>query len=70
MPLLYLLMERGHTVMKRAHDVVLHREELYIIEYSMYSVHSAIRDRVEKLQGMDSHLRCVLSMANRDCRHL
>lgn len=48
--------------MKRAHDVVLHDDELNTLEYSLYSVHIAIRDRVGKLQGKYSHLlRCVLS---------
>lgn len=48
--------------MKQAHDVVLHPEELNILHYSMCSVHRAIFDRVEKLQGKDSDsylLRCV-----------
>lgn len=49
-------MERNHSVMKRAHDVVLHPEELNILHYSMYSVHIVISDRVEKLQGKYSYL--------------
>ncbi|KAF8553591.1 hypothetical protein OG21DRAFT_1441706 [Imleria badia] len=52
MPLLYLLLERCHSVMKQAHDVVLHPEELNVLHYSISSVHSAIRDRVEKLQAI------------------
>ena len=49
--------------MKRAHDVVLHDDELDTLDLSLYTVHNAIRDRVEKLQGKDSHLlRCVLSV--------
>lgn len=57
--------------MKQAHDVVLHPGEWNILHSSMYSVHSAIRDRVEKLQGKNSHLfRCVLSITGNGHSHL
>jgi hypothetical protein len=42
--------------MEKAHDVVLHPEELDIIDDSLSTLLEAVYDRVEKLQGKHSHL--------------
>jgi hypothetical protein len=56
MPLFCLLLKRALSVMEKAHDVVLHPDELDIIDESLYTVLEAVRDRVEKLEGKHSHL--------------
>lgn len=56
MPLFCLLLKRALSVMEKAHDVVLHPEELDIIDKSLSTVLEAVYDRVERLQGKHSHL--------------
>jgi hypothetical protein len=46
--------------MKQAQEVVLHPQEFSILNWSMYHVHMAARNRVQRLQGKYSHFHSVL----------
>jgi len=48
--------------MKQAQSVVLHPEELNVLNVSMFHVHMAVRNRVQRLQGQHYRLNCVSVM--------
>lgn len=51
--------------MQQGRDVVLHPEELYVIEYSLWTVVNSVLDRIRNLGGRVSILVLAICQFNR-----